>query len=350
MSGNYTSGMANRVPRPSPTPLKEPPGRWRELPDMAKGLKSIIKQIMRGPYKTKKRVVRFVEDEPPLIPRPIGRKASLNTVPNTAERIEDLCSEIGKATATRSNLSIGILVDASNKRWHRIWPPSPSILPYVSESVTLYELLRLGCLQKRDRLDLGVKLASVVMQLHGTPWLGESWSSNDILSVQTVITRRTKSTGNLPCEYVQTYEPVIEYPFVRRTFGSEELVPLEEITPLPKEPANIPEYDKSLFSLGIVLIELCISQDPTVYIPTMDHTDDATAQQRIGEFITYAGDYYGLAVSRCINGLDRPGGHGPPRASQNTLDNEVFKSNAHTSIVCLLEKNLEVHLPELISS
>lgn len=320
--------------------------------------------IGSSPSKMTNRTVSFVDDKPPPSKRIEVRKASLNTVPDTAKRIEDLCSELGKATATRSNLCIGILVDASNERWHRIWPPPPSLLqsPYVPESVPLDELLHPGCLEKWDRLNLGVKLASAVMQLHGTPWLGESWGGNDILFMQKVITRRMK-TGNLPCQYVQTYEPVIDQPFVRRMFGSSEaLVPLEQITPPPQENV-LPEYNKSLFSLGIVLTELWFerrieelrtqpsqalasnTQDSTSYIPTMDHADYATAQQCIGKLNTYAGDKYGLAVSRCIDGLNRPGE--PPRASQNTLDNEVFKNDVYINIVCLLEKNLEVHLPRV---
>ncbi|KAF8539957.1 hypothetical protein BDD12DRAFT_909755 [Trichophaea hybrida] len=177
------------------------------------------------------------------------------------------------------------------------------------------------------------------MQLHGTPWLGESWSSNDILFTQKVITRRTRSTGNLPC---QTCEPVIEHPFVRRTFDSEELVPLEDRPQPPEEPALIPKYDKSHFPSVSSWFEKRIEElrtqstqplssiprDPTstVFVPTMDHTGYATAQQRIGELITYAGDYYGLMVSRCINGLDRPGGHGPPGASQNILDMKFLRT------------------------
>jgi len=319
--------------------------------------------IGSSPSKMTDRTVSFVDDKPPPSKRIEVRKASLNTVPDTAKRIEDLCSELGKATATRSNLCIGILVDASNKRWHRIWPPPPSLFqsPCVPESVPLDELLRPGCLEKWDRLNLGVKLASAVMQLHGTPWLGESWGRNDIHFMQKVITRRTR-TGNPLSQYVQTYEPVIEQPFVRWMFGSSEaLVPLDQIPP-PQEKV-LPEYDKSLFSLGIVLTELWFerrieelrtqpsqalagnTQDSSSYIPTMDHADYATAQQRIGELITYAGDNYGLAVSRCIYGLNRPGE--PPRASQSTLDNEVFKNDVYINIVCLLEKNLEVHLPRV---
>jgi hypothetical protein len=185
--------------------------------------------IGSSPSKMTDRTVSFVDDKPPLSKRIEVRKASLNTVPDTAKRIEDLCSELGKATATRSNLCIGILVDASNKRWHRIWPPPPS----------LFEELRT---QPSQAL-----------------------------------------AGN--------------------------------------------------------------TQDSSSYIPTMDHADYATAQQRIGELITYAGDNYGLAVSRCIYGLNRPGE--PPRASQSTLDNEVFKNDVYINIVCLLEKNLEVHLPRV---
>lgn len=68
---------------------------------------------------------------------------------------------------------LGVLID-DLKRQHRI---SITDMPAGKDSmstVSLKTLLAQTALEKKDRLILGVKLASTLLQLHKTPWLKET--------------------------------------------------------------------------------------------------------------------------------------------------------------------------------
>jgi hypothetical protein len=302
-------------------------------------------------FKRRKKVLFQVQQELPV--RMETDKLSVSEAIDTAKRIENLCSVIKNSVADCSDSCIGIIFDECNRPWHRIWAPT-TLLSYSSltEAVSLESLLAPGCLEKKDRLELGVRLAFAVMQLHSTEWLSDCWGKQDIFFLQRAVRRRALCGG-----FVLVGEPVIDKPFVRRTFGSsEELYLLHpntvQSTAPATETATFVEYDRSLFSLGIILIELWFergieelrlpfqNQDGDTQGQRSDNTDYRTAQCRIGEIFTYAGDDYGLAVSRCINGLSRHIDN--VRAIPGSLESEDFKNDVHTNVVCLLERNLEV--------
>jgi len=94
-----------------------------------------------------------------------------------AGKIGDLCLAIRQATVQSANVSsnscIGVLVDERERVLHRIWPTAAES-PYITEAVSLGTLLVPGLLEKGVRLKLGVQLASTVMQLHASEWLGEN--------------------------------------------------------------------------------------------------------------------------------------------------------------------------------
>ncbi|KAF8534716.1 hypothetical protein BDD12DRAFT_895321 [Trichophaea hybrida] len=298
----------------------------------------------------RKKVLFQVQQELPV--RMETDKLSVIDAIDTAKRIENLCSVIKNTVADCSDSCIGIIFDECNRPWHRIWAPA-TLLSYSSltEAVSLESLLAPGCLEKKDRLELGVRLAFAVMQLHSTEWLSDCWGKQDIFFLQRAVRRRALCGG-----FVLVGEPVIDKPFVRRTFGSsEELYLLHpntvQNTAPATETATLVEYDRSLFSLGIILIELWLergieelrlpfqNQDGDTQGQRSDNTDYRTAQGRIGEIFTYAGDDYGLAVSRCINGLSRHIDNA--RAILGSLESEDFKNDVHTNVVFLLERNLE---------
>jgi len=218
-----------------------------------------------------------------------------------------------------------------------------------TEAVTLETLLKLDILiNKEDRLRLGVEVASAMMQLHTTEWLGgpgESWGKRDIFVLQRAIKRQRVEGGT-----TLVWEPLLEKPFVSRTFGSQKCSAVSSKSP-------VVDYDKNLFSLGIILIELslqsCIedlrdhSWDQSDRISPVvggqphqlcDNPDYITATQRIGEVFRAEQEDYGLAVQRCINGLSLP-----DEPITKSLDNLQYKNEVHTNIISLLERNLKVH-------
>jgi hypothetical protein len=230
------------------------------------------------------------------------------------------------------------VADDEKGLWHRIWPskkmPSRSFLPDPTSPETV-----LGSLEDRDRLELGVKLASAVMQLHTTQWLKETWGIKDIFFLQ----KKPRKLKTREGAIVEISVPELGMPFVRGA-DEHEVLPLEQTDDAPGAPALM-EYDKSLFSLGTVLIELWYPipiQDLRTHHSQCqpEDADYQTAQQHIGELVRDAGPNYGFAVSYCSNG----GKFGARSAnvSKYVFDDVSFKNAVQENVVCLLQKNLEV--------
>ena len=88
-----------------------------------------------------------------------------------------------------------------------------------------------------------------MMQLHDSAWLDRGWGKRDIFFLQQAVPRHTVDGG-----VALVREPEMDQPFVRQTFGtSGTLCPLQQLSS-PR--STLVQCDKTLFSLGIVLIEL----------------------------------------------------------------------------------------------
>ncbi|KAI5804285.1 hypothetical protein EDC01DRAFT_760429 [Geopyxis carbonaria] len=127
--------------------------------------------------------------------------------------------------------------------------------------------------------------------------------------------------------------PILETPFLKDNFGTPRAGSLAQ-----SGPGSIIAGEKSLFSLGILLIELWLEEPiETLAIPeelTADNDYQKTAS-RLLEIFRNAGDRYGLAVTRCINGMD---GH---TSSGTGSQDDDYKGDVPTNILLLLEDNLE---------
>lgn len=241
-------------------------------------------------------------------------------------RIENLCLSIQRAKGELSCL--GVLVGGGGR--YRVWPlriPPPTSEP--TRVLSLESLLaRPGALKKKDRLILGVQLASTVMQLHTTEWLGESWGKGDILFYEEMIQGKSGGVANI--------SPVLRKPLVRRSFAPPPPQSIQE----PTNPIFVP-HNQSLFSLGVILIELWhgkrledlrIEADRSGISGVADMTDYITARRLIDGISEDAGEKYGDAVRRCISGLDH---------RSSSLEKEDFKDQVHIKVVSPLVENLE---------
>jgi hypothetical protein len=156
----------------------------------------------------------------------------------------------------------------------------------------------LGKLSRQQRLGIAVTLASTVLQLYKSPWFDEIWSKNDVYFL-----------FNGLDEYRR---PSISNPYVLRSFAS----PTAKRT--PKQPINATAnqslschiINKTLFALGIMLIELCFNR------PFEDLRSDEDLQQLGGrpsivddyqtaisvvdDVFEEGGDRYGSVVQRCL--------------------------------------------------
>ncbi|KAF8244039.1 hypothetical protein K440DRAFT_610854 [Wilcoxina mikolae CBS 423.85] len=280
-----------------------------------------------GSARTRKtKIVAF--DVPPECAR---RGSKPPPLPDSIRQIANLCSEIGRARGAGSSC-VGILL-GENGWWHRVWlPATPSACSsYLAETVSLDSLLQSKELTLRDRLKLGVILCSAVIQLHSTEWLGENWGKQNIFFPQTGATART-----VEGETVVISKPVIDNPFVRRTFGATNCPPSPAQQTAPTSRSPLVQYDKSLFSLGVVLVELWYGKrledlrSSHQANQLHDHLDYYTADQCIQEIEAQAGPMYGAATRRCIRGLD---------CTTQSLYNEEFKEQVHEQVMSQLELN-----------
>lgn len=249
--------------------------------------------------------------------------------PSDSEQIiKCFCSAIRNIAEMRT--CVGILI--SNNSKHQVWVPREP-LPILTSArvVPLADLLSLPEPPRRERLKLGVRLASSVLQFHRTEWLQERWGKKDICLIQ----------GNSS----QSRSPSLETPVVCQAF--------------PTEPSDLDvsmeshvfSCDVSLYSLGIVLIELWFwksveslqqqaiitnYQEPQYYC-CLDTARLNSAKQLIERVYRDAGDNYGNIVRRCIIGLDH---------KETQLENDGFKNKVHRKVLRPLEKHLELFCDE----
>ena len=258
--------------------------------------------------------------------------AAVHKASPSTDIISCLCTAIRNAGALYECL--GVLVSTDNKK-HRLWIPERPRCIHLScstKAMTLAEVLYLPPPSMKERLKLGVKLASSVLQLHKTQWLGERWSKQDIRFI-------------IPAETLTSRNLIIESPFLYQNF-----VPHAPVTPPPENSiqTSIVPCNPSLYSLGIVLIELWHWKDLQCLQGTVSTSSgqDAraeffTAFQLAKELHDEAGKYYGEAVRRCIQGLD---------TLETSLEKEEFKNKVYSEIVRPLEENLETFLGKPIAA
>lgn len=195
-----------------------------------------------------------------------------------------------------------------------MWVPrAPSTL---AKAVSLAELLSQPAPPPRERLKLAVRLASSVLQFHTSGWLQDRWGKEDVYLVQRDFSQSSLET------------PVFHHTFTLEPPSSE-----------PSMKLSIYHHNPSLFSLGIILVELwfwkcveslqadkCQERDP-------DMARFTTAYGLINQLNEGAGAKYGNSVWHCICGL---GTQEPGLEKYNEFKNEVY-----LKVLQPLEKHLE---------
>ncbi|MCJ1423360.1 hypothetical protein MMC29_001243 [Sticta canariensis] len=237
-----------------------------------------------------------------------------------SEKIDCLCTAMQKVNGTSC---LGVLVD-DLERQHRISITDTSVGRDPLQTVSLKALFAQTALEKKDRLILGIKLASTLLQLHRTPWLKETWGKSDILFMK-------ECSGT---QMVLVQKPFLSKPFIPPTCTLPRR-PTDESSPSPEV------RNKSIFALGILLIELWFGQPledlrkPEDFgsHSQVNHVTDFATARRLSEIIyREAGDWYGDAVRRCIYcEFDQ---------RHNSLDSQALKEAVHRGVVTPLEKNL----------
>jgi hypothetical protein len=148
------------------------------------------------------------------------------------KEIENLCAAISEArgqTAWR-----GILTAQNNISQEIRIATDRYFTSETANIVSLADLLSTPLWNIKNRCKLCLRLASTVLQLYQTPWLGDNWGKEDIFFIQ-------EKNGNV----------LLDKPFLRPRFpaatAGTQMVPAASTINV-----NVP----SLFALGVVLIEL----------------------------------------------------------------------------------------------
>lgn len=251
----------------------------------------------------------------------------LRNPPPSAAKIGDLCKTLkGVIQAGRC---LGFLDD---RPWeHRVYSqPSAGDETRVSES--LEEFLSRESLPARQkyypnlpraieslmlyRCALALALASAVLHLHNTPWLGESWGMEDILLIK----------GG------KEVEP-IGRPYVSKSFATAS--PAQQSAQL--RPHRKIKNDM-VFALGVVLLELSYGKPILSLRTTQDgsetsFTKEFIARRLISDIDTREAQNYADAVTRCITG-----NFGTLNPS---FDNKEYRESFYMGVVLPLEQDYE---------
>ncbi|KAF8244138.1 hypothetical protein K440DRAFT_663669 [Wilcoxina mikolae CBS 423.85] len=248
------------------------------------------------------------------------------------QEILDLCAAISRAEGKLSGCSLGVL-GCGERFLHRVWPPSESSCcsRYIGETVSLDTLLKNQHLDKPARLKLGVQLALGVLSLHDTEWLSERWGRGDIYFPQETTVGQLNSG-----ETVSVRKPDLERPLVRRIFGPAAIGDSTNTQKTTTRRVPLVQYNKTLLSLGIILVELWFGrrleeieetpqQPSSDNIDNIDNTEYDSADRLLGKI---EDPTYSNATRRCIRGLD---------FMATTLDDEGFKNEVYIRVVSELE-------------
>ena len=164
--------------------------------------------------------------------------------PSLLPEILDLCESLHGMRSTQCGTCLGYLSDNSSSDRHGIFWPNNQLVDSASQSVeTLVDLLkqssRPGHWTNADARRLAVPLAAGVLRLHDTPWLSNTWDNREVS-----IFRRN---GKL----------LADHPFVSSSL---------RVAPIPASSLTGPSIaaqiirNRTLFTLGIMLVEMCMGK------------------------------------------------------------------------------------------
>ena len=242
------------------------------------------------------------------------------TVPETiakSNRIHSLCETLTKASKGKNLQSncLGFLSDGSGIP-HGLYRAHNAPVRGRTVTVTLSEMLAShtdpSCtgnhcsLLLKDRIQVAVKLACTVLQLHSSPWLNERWSSEDILLLH---------------EGVDLDDRALVEPYVRKIFTSS--------TDRVAQPSSNPGgfsvagprpwiLNEALFALGLVLLELAYDRPLRSFQKPEDLGDDGEPNAFTDMMVARrleltvekaAGATFATVVRRCLHctfDVDKP--------------------------------------------
>lgn len=248
--------------------------------------------------------------------------------PASAKEIQDLCESLRTISAAQSgcDVCLGYLSDDTKDCRHELYRPEVPIVEKDSAiALSLRQLLdqqqgyKLGV---SDKIELAFALASGVLRLDETPWLAKQWGKDEII----VFKRKGGIAASHP--FVSTEVPESEQPrpISKQYFTSCRLI-----------------KEETIFALGVLLIEIALEkpfeelrkpEDLNADGTEHELSDFYTAEGTLDDVCLAAGDRYGEAVARCVQGnFDQK--------RKSTLEDPAFRKKVYDGVVAELKADLD---------
>lgn len=199
-----------------------------------------------------------------------------------------------------------------------------------SEHRKVNQPLRLKKLSQKQRLSIAVALSSSILQFYESPWLQDMWGEEDVHFFLYGVDKHNR--------------PLISDPCLSRSFRQQ---PDNSTTMVANQDSencflNAQIVNKTLFALGIVLMELCLNKSFDQLYEASDVQEghlsviDAyqAAMDNVDEVFDEGGCEYGRVVQRCLKcefGI---------QDSMKRLDFDKFRALVYEGVVAPLEQDL----------
>lgn len=243
------------------------------------------------------RTVRFA----PIVPSNTQNATSgERQAPLTRVRIVDMCSR--EFPALEPTKPIGFLVDGENEIYKHFFYRTGTFGSAATYSVSLAEILtrandrsrgRYWYIPRGHRVRIAAILASSILQLNGTSWLENEWTSDDIM-FHWRPPRRSVNEAN-------SYERCI--PDFQRPYLSWKQCPeksrMLSATNNPRLRTHVIR-NRMLFALGLTLVELCFGKTLASLRTGEDENTHDTAIRLLDSIYDEMGGQYGDVVRRCL--------------------------------------------------
>lgn len=260
----------------------------------------------------------------------------------TITQIPCLCRSIQNVSS--ESVCLGFLLDPGPHQTRRVNITSaPKTLSAPVKTLPLKSLLPPQKflphleLSRKQRFGIAAAMAWAVLYLCGSPWLSEAWDRDEVH-----VFLESSATGR---------ELLAKNPCISYLFSSGATVPaLPAVAPADRFHSN-QIRNKTLFALGILLIELCINipfeefrqQSQTGNTQTAVTDDYEIAVMKTNEVYLDAGDSYGYAVQRCLR-CEFPG-----RDITKNFDFSQFRRHFYNGVVAPVQATFS-RLPASCSS
>lgn len=225
-------------------------------------------------------------------------------------------------------ICLGYMMGITSSHRHGLYWPKDRLLDPSSLTVsTLADVLEAGKsgpkLTNADAHRLAVPLASWMLRLHDTPWLLSSWGKGDISLIQ------------------QNGKFLTEHAFITQSLKPASIAG-KACSGQQGRIATIVIRNPTLFSLGIILIELCMGRtidelqeagelNPDGTKHEMSDFETADRLLRMDEISDRFGQRWSDVVRRCI--------YCDLNQSKVSLEDKAFRSAVHNDIVAELEED-----------